>query len=116
MPILKAAEIALTEDQSWMAGRNDVYRARRDIVVDRLLEMGFETRKPKASFYVWVKVQGGQSATEYANRLLREAHVSVAPGSVFGAGGEGYFRIALTKPKERLSEAMDRLESLASTH
>ncbi|MBW8012870.1 MAG: aminotransferase class I/II-fold pyridoxal phosphate-dependent enzyme [Chloroflexi bacterium] len=114
LPILRAAATALTQDQSWQVERNNRYQIRRDIVVEKLLELGFETSKPLGSFYLWVKVPRGQSANQLADRLLDEVYVSVAPGGVFGQGGEGYFRIALTQPKERLEEAMGRLEEAVS--
>ena len=110
LPILQAAVTALTGNQSWRAARNEVYRKRRDLMVDRLLDLGLETRRPEASFYLWVKVPGKKTAAEFTEQLLRECHVSVAPGTVFGQGGEGYFRISLTQPEARLLEAAGRIE------
>jgi LL-diaminopimelate aminotransferase len=109
LPVLDAATTALTQDQSWMAKRNEIYRVRRDVVVQRLVEMGLEARKPTASFYVWVKVPQGQSAAQFADDLLEGCHVSLAPGVVFGQGGEGYCRIALTQSEDRLLEALERI-------
>ena len=112
LPILQAATTALTHDQSWRAGRNEIYRARRDVVVQRLAEMGLEARTPTGSFFVWVKVPQGQSATQFADKLLESCHVSLAPGTVFGQSGEGYCRIALIQSEARLVEAMDRLAKI----
>jgi LL-diaminopimelate aminotransferase len=62
--------------------------------------------------YLWIALPGGESSEAFARRLLRDEGVAVMPGSALGAGGEGYFRIALTVPEERLREAFARIASL----
>jgi LL-diaminopimelate aminotransferase len=111
-PVLHAASMAMSQDQSWLAERNEIYRSRRDVVVDRLLAMGFEARKPKATIYVWARVPEGLSSAEFAEKLLYESHVSVAPGMMFGQHGEGYFRISLVQTEERLLEGMERIAKI----
>jgi LL-diaminopimelate aminotransferase len=113
LPVMQAAALAMTGDQTWRTVRNDRYRARRDLVYTRLKELGLEVRKPLASFYLWVKTPGEKSAIQFADQLLDECGISVAPGVVFGSGGEGYVRISLVQPVERLSEAVERLSNLA---
>jgi LL-diaminopimelate aminotransferase len=110
IPIQDAAIAALTGDQTWLAARNDVYRERRDIIVEGLRAAGLTLRVPQATLYVWARIPPGQTSAEFASRLLEEASVSLTAGSVFGASGEGYVRISLGIATERLREAVERLE------
>jgi LL-diaminopimelate aminotransferase len=103
---------ALEGDQTCVREMTQIYEARRDLMVRGLKEAGLETSTPKATFYVWVQVPQGYSSTSFAERLLEEAGLVVTPGNGFGDPGEGYFRIALTKDKERLLEAVARLKSM----
>lgn len=111
IPIQDAAVVALTGDQSWLAERNEVYRERRDIVVEGLRAAGLAVRVPQATLYVWARIPAGFTSADFASRLLAEAGVSLAPGTVFGAHGEGYVRISLGIATERLREAMERLQT-----
>ena len=79
------------------------------MLVDRLCQMGFECEKPKATFYVWANCKG--NSMDFAMKLL-DVGVAVTPGIGFGAQGEGYVRFALTQPKERISEACDRIQEI----
>jgi LL-diaminopimelate aminotransferase len=109
LPVLEAATAALEGDQGWLAGRNEIYKRRRDIVVEHLRRMGLAAQSPCASIYVWSPVPPGWECEAYAGHLLQHAHVSVAPGTVFGQNGEGYMRIALTADEARTQEAMQRM-------
>ncbi len=109
LPVLHAGTMALMGDQSWLADRNKIYEQRRDITVENLHSMGLTAEKPRASIYVWCPVPDGWLCEPFAEHLLENAHVSVAPGTVFGQQGEGYFRIALTAPGYRIQEAMQRI-------
>jgi len=109
LPIMKAAAAALTGDQSWLVGRNLVYQKRRDIVIERLRQMGFRARVPQASLYVWCPIPVGWSSREFADFLLEQAQISLTPGDIFGNQGEGYLRISLTVPEARIEEAMQRM-------
>jgi LL-diaminopimelate aminotransferase len=110
-PILEAATTALTGDQQWLQERNQVYQYRRDILVDGLQSLGFELKKPKAALYLWCCVPDGSSSLEFATRLLDETHLSLTPGTVFGSHGEGYLRISLAAPTNRIIQAVERLKS-----
>jgi LL-diaminopimelate aminotransferase len=103
---------ALKGDQSWLKERNRIYQRRRDQVVSTLKEIGMEAPSPKASLYVWAPTPGGTKAIDFSLRLLNEVAVWVTPGVAFGQAGEGFFRISLTTPDDRLDEAMDRMRSL----
>ena len=108
-PIWKAAIAAMTGDQEWLQARNDVYRQRRDIIIKRLHELGLMALEPQATIYIWCPVPDGWTSVEFAGSLLRETHISVTPGTVFGRNGEGYVRISITSPEEQIDEAMRRL-------
>jgi len=108
-PIQDAAVAALNGDQSWLAKRNAVYQQRRDMILDMLKEVGIRARCPKASLYIWAETPPGYTSAAFADKLLREAGVSMTPGTAFGQHGEGYLRISLGQDTERIREALDRL-------
>jgi LL-diaminopimelate aminotransferase len=107
-----AAIEALRGDQSWLEGRNQHYQRRRDAVLATLRRMGIDAPAPRASLYVWGPVPAGMKSVDFSLRLLDEAAVWLTPGVGFGPAGEGYFRISLTTPDDRLQEALARLERL----
>ena len=109
LPIMEAAICSLNSDQGWLLERNDVYRQRRDVVIQGLQAVGMQARIPRASLYVWSSVPEGWSSLEFTSALLEQGNISLAPGPVFGDMGEGYVRISLVAPLERISEAMLRL-------
>ena len=106
-----AAIKALRGPQDCVAQMRKIYQERRDVMVEGLMGAGFEVRKPKATFYLWVKVPDGYTSAEITTRLIEETGVVVTPGNGFGEAGEGYFRIALTQDKDRLKEAVERIRS-----
>lgn len=108
-PIWAAAIAAMEGDQEWLQERNEVYRRRRDRIIDQLHKIGLMALKPQASLYIWCPVPEGWTSVQFTGSLLKEGHVSVTPGTVFGENGEGYVRISLTSPEEELDEAMRRL-------
>ncbi len=103
---------ALRGDQACVRDMTEVYARRRDIMVKGLMDAGIEVGLPKATFYLWAKVPEGYTSNQFATRLLEEAGLVVTPGNGFGGAGEGYFRIALTQKRERLSEAIERLKTV----
>jgi LL-diaminopimelate aminotransferase len=108
-PIMDAAVEAMTGDQGWLKERNSIYQARRDLVVTALHQMGFQADLPKASLYVWFKLPEGWYSEEFVQALLEKTSVSLTPGTLFGKQGEGYVRISLTAPTERVAMAMQRM-------
>jgi LL-diaminopimelate aminotransferase len=107
---MEAAVEAMQGDQGWLSARNEIYRQRRDIDVYGLRRLGVEVEPPRASLYVWAPVPKGWQSVAFVTSALEQARVSLTPGDMFGVHGEGYFRIALTAPNRRVSEAMERLE------
>jgi LL-diaminopimelate aminotransferase len=97
-----------------VASMVELYRRRRDLVCDALRKMGVDVRPPHATIYVWAPVPDGyESSAAYAEHVLEEAGVVITPGAVYGPAGEGWFRISLTTPDDRLIEAVQRLGALA---
>lgn len=109
-PILKAGAAALIGDQEWIDERNEVYKERRDICVSALRRAGFTVNPPPAAIYVWAKLPPAfTDSTAFCSRMLEEAGVSMTPGVVYGQAGEGYLRISLGTPTDRIQQAMQRM-------
>ena len=107
--IWNAASAALSGDQAWIHERNAVYQERRDIVVQGLKAARVRFTFPKAALYVWAKVPFDLTDSDFSERLLREAGLSVTPGSIYGQYGSGFFRLSLCTPTYLVVQAMDRL-------
>jgi LL-diaminopimelate aminotransferase len=103
---------ALEGDQGCVEDMRRTYRRRRDILVDGLRSIGFSVERPRATFYVWTEVPKGYTSAGLTSRLLTEAGVVTTPGNGFGAAGEGYVRMALTVTRERIREAVERIQSI----
>ena len=92
---------------------NRVYQERRDVLVDGLNRVGWPTRKPKATFYVWTRVpRPYKSSIEFAAMVLDKAGIVITPGIGMGDSGEGYVRMALTVSKERMQKAVERFKKI----
>ena len=103
---------ALDSDQSFVRENCAIIQERRDILVGGLKKLGYEVSPPKATFYVWLTVPPGFTSMDFTTHLLEKAGIVTIPGNGLGAPGEGYVRLALTVPKERLEEALARLAKL----
>ena len=104
-----AAVTALDDCRGEVEEMNSLYADRRDLVVETLASIGVEVAKPKGTIYVWAPVPEGDTSVSFASRVLEEAAVIVSPGSMYGEAGEGWFRISLTTPDDRLREALERM-------
>jgi LL-diaminopimelate aminotransferase len=91
------------------AEMSQIYQRRRDLVCDALAEIGVDVTPPKGTIYVWAPVPEGHTSASYCELVLEESGVVVSPGGSYGPSGEGFFRISLTVPDERLAEAVERL-------
>jgi LL-diaminopimelate aminotransferase len=107
-----AGAAALNGPREPIEEMNKIYARRRDLVVDALREIGVDAEPPKGTIYVWAPVPEGYTSTSFAEKALEEASVVVSPGSMYGPSGEGFFRISLTTPDERITEAVERLRKL----
>ncbi len=111
--VMQAAEVALAEGEDFVRWMTDYCRAGRAVIDRRLPALpgvsGY--RSPDASFYAFFRIEGTEDRMlETARRLVREAKVGMAPGSAFGPGAEGWYRLCFAQAPARLETAMDRLE------
>ncbi len=96
-----------------VASINELYRKRRDLVCHALREAGVQVTPPRGTIYVWAPIpEGFESSAAYCEHVLEQAAVVVSPGGAYGPSGEGWFRISLTTPDDRLAEAVRRLAAL----
>jgi LL-diaminopimelate aminotransferase len=109
--IQQAAIEALTGPQDCVTEHNTIYKRRRDRVLQTLNQIGLKARPPSASLYIWARVPAGYTSLEFATSLLEDAGVVVTPGIGYGKYGEGYIRLSLTVPDQRLEEALARLRA-----
>ncbi|MGN6556988.1 MAG: LL-diaminopimelate aminotransferase [Solirubrobacterales bacterium] len=107
--IQMAGVAALKGPSEPMERMNETYTRRRDLVVSALREIGVNVPSPKGTIYVWAPVPEGHTSTSFCELVLEEAAVVISPGSMYGPSGEGFFRIALTAPDERIEEAVERM-------
>ncbi len=92
---------------------NEVYRRRRDLVCDALAQAGVAVTPPQGTIYVWAPIPAGfADSAAYCEHVLEQAGVVISPGGAYGTSGEGFFRISLTTPEERLLEAVQRIRAL----
>jgi LL-diaminopimelate aminotransferase len=97
----------------YVAEMNAVYARRRDLVCEALAQAGVNVSKPQGTIYIWAPIPDGfASSAAYCEHVLEQAAVVISPGGAYGASGEGFFRISLTTPDDRLLEAVARLRAL----
>ncbi|MCK9196487.1 MAG: LL-diaminopimelate aminotransferase [Syntrophales bacterium] len=109
-PIQFAGIHALKQEASFIDHMIEVYGKRRELVLATLKKIGIFFAPPKGTFYLWVPVPEGMTSLEFTNRLFDKTAIVVAAGTAYGKYGEGYVRISLTVPDDRLAEAMARIE------
>jgi len=108
-PIQVAAIAALEGPQDCVAEICEMYRKRRDVLVDGLNKAGWPAEKPKATMFVWARIPESHRALgslEFSKRLLEDAHVAVSPGIGFGEYGDEYVRFSLIENEQRTRQAM----------
>ncbi len=116
-PVQYAAIEALQMPSSWLEQRNAIYQRRRNLLVAGCNDIGMHTQETKAGLYIWSAVPAEFSARDFANWLFDKTGVFVTPGTNFGEAGEGYVRISMTVPEERIETALTRMRTaLAKTH
>lgn len=108
MGIQAAGVAALGAGPAWVAANVEVFRERRDAAVAAFRAAGFTVESPRATMYLWIPLPAEVPSKAFADRLMEEEGVIVLPGSGFGAGGEGFFRISFIVPPARLAEAAAR--------
>ncbi len=110
--IQEAGITALSLPEEELQKIRDIYKERRSAMVRALEEVGLKVYSSDSTFYLWVKVPQGYTSAEFVSRLLDECGIVCTPGNGFGEHGEGYFRISLTVPTQRLLEAVERIKGL----
>jgi len=113
--IQRMAITALDGPEDCIGEHNQIYERRRDRLVAALSRLGLRLRAPKASLYLWARVPEGTTSVQFATRLLDQVGIVVTPGIGYGPTGEGYVRLSLTIPDERLEEGVRRMEGMAAS-
>lgn len=109
-PIQKAAELALTSNLSLLSDQVKEYEARRDALITGLAKGGWHVPKSSATMFIWAQIPAGWKSRDFAYELIEKVGVTVVPGDAFGEQGEGYVRMALVQPAERLTEAAEKIQ------
>ena len=106
---------ALTECRNNIDRMLPIYTDRRERVLSTFKELGWgDYNTPKGTFYLWLPTPDGMSSVDFATLMFEKAAVVIAPGASYGEYGEGYFRLVLTVPDDRLDEALDRIKKALS--
>ncbi|HEV2595456.1 MAG TPA: LL-diaminopimelate aminotransferase [Sphingomicrobium sp.] len=117
-PVQAAAVAALNGPQDIVAANRELYRKRRDVLVECFGRAGWSIPVPQASMFAWAPIPErfrDLGSVDFAKRLLTEAHVAVAPGAGFGEEGEGFVRIALVENEQRLRQAARGVKKMLSS-
>jgi LL-diaminopimelate aminotransferase len=115
LAVQAAGAEVLKQAERIAAGYAAQFKERRDAIVPVLRANGFEIEPPRATLYLWIPLPDGLASAAFQKRALDDVGVVTLPGSAFGAGAEGFFRIALTVPAPRLIEATERLGKVLAT-
>jgi LL-diaminopimelate aminotransferase len=107
--VQRAGVAALESGMPHLPGLLETYRRRRDRIMEVFWDAGWKVDAPKGALYVWLPTPPGESSVDFTARLLDEAGVVVAPGTGYGPSGEGYIRLSITIPDNRLEEGCERV-------
>jgi alanine-synthesizing transaminase len=114
-PIQISAIIALNGPYEHVRQIVEVYRKRRNTLVNGLQRIGWKVERPKGTMFVWAKIPDSYAemgSVEFAKLLIREAKVAVSPGIGFGQYGEGYIRFALVENNHRINQAIRGIKKI----
>jgi LL-diaminopimelate aminotransferase len=111
-PVQDAATVALNSDSGWMVARNEIYRQRRDLVLETIRSIGMVAETPQAGLYIWALPPEGYGSQEFADKVLLETGVSFTAGDAYGPSGVGYIRISLGTETAKIEEAMARVRGM----
>ncbi|HRP79859.1 MAG TPA: LL-diaminopimelate aminotransferase [Aquamicrobium sp.] len=117
-PIQVAATAALNGDGSDIAEVREVYRRRRDVMVDSFARAGWEIPAPAATMFAWAPIPAAfrhLGSLEFSKLLVEKADVAVAPGIGFGEHGDDYVRLALVENEHRIRQAARNVKRFLST-
>jgi alanine-synthesizing transaminase len=108
-PIQIASIVAMNEAPDYPVGVNEIYRRRRNALVEGLARIGWAIEKPRGTMFVWAHIPDAYeeyNSLEFSKLLVEDAKVAVSPGAGFGPGGEGYIRFALVENEHRINQAV----------
>ena len=108
MGIQAAGVAAIQSWKEFVPPNVAIFKERRDAAVSAFRSAGFECEMPKATMYLWIALPEGIPSRPFADRLMEEEGVIVLPGSGFGAGAEGFFRVSFIVPPDRMATAAER--------
>jgi len=112
-PVQIAAIVALRDTEAAVEAQSAIYEARRNVLCDGLLRLGWPVERPKATMFLWAKMPepwaSEMSSMDFAMKLLKEGDVVASPGAGFGPAGEGYLRMALVENENRLRQAVRQI-------
>jgi len=111
--IQEAGITALQKNLSETEKLRKIYQERKEIILSGLTKTSLTVDPPVATFYVWLPVPDGYSSIEFTTHLLNQTGILTTPGNGFGPSGEGFIRMSLTAPTERIKEAANRMSSLS---
>ena len=117
-PIQIAAIIALNNCEEYVREITEMYRSRRDVLIDSLHRIGWDIEKPKGTMFVWAKLPDQfkeMGSLEFSKLLLKEAKVAVSPGVGFGEYGDNYIRFALIENEHRTRQAVRGIRNIFRT-
>jgi LL-diaminopimelate aminotransferase len=115
LAVQAAGAEVLKQAEAIAGGYAAQFKERRDAILPALRANGFDVESPRATLYLWIPLPEGLASAAFQMRALEDVGVVTLPGSAFGAGAEGFFRIALTVPTPRLIEAAERLGKVLAT-
>ena len=108
--IQKGAIVALKSGREWFDHLDEIYGCRRSLMFQLADKLGCSYDPDTVGMFVWCKLpEGAPGAEDFINRILYERNIFIAPGTVFGSNGEGYIRLSLCVKKEKIKEAISRL-------
>ena len=108
--IQSAAVTALQDKEGYIEKVNEEHRKRKTVCIERLKQLGSDTKPTQGTYYLWVKIPDGFKSDEFFKYVLHKAHVAFTPGTIYGKNGEGYVRVVMSAGEEKINEAFDKLE------
>jgi alanine-synthesizing transaminase len=117
-PIQVAATAALNGPDDCIREMRDIYKRRRDVLVESFGRAGWEIPAPRASMFAWAplpEVFRTLGTVEFSTLLIEKAEIAVSPGIGFGEHGEGHVRIALVENEQRIRQAARNLRRFLET-
>lgn len=116
LPVQAAACLALRDTSNYLDQNRQIYKKRRDLLVNGFKELGWTIESPKASMFIWAKIPEGYTSKSFTMQLIEKANVVVTPGIAFGQWGEGYVRIALVQPESEILQALENIRKSGILH